>query len=88
MIVAIGYIAIINIIGLLIMWYDKSQAVRQERRVPEKRLFVICLLGGSCGVWIGMRLFRHKTNHYRFVIGVPLIFIVNVCSFYYLMIGK
>ncbi|WP_082691271.1 DUF1294 domain-containing protein [Paenibacillus rubinfantis] len=84
----VGYIAILNIIGLLIMWYDKSQAVVSGRRVPEKRIFFICLLGGSFGVWIGMRLFRHKTKHYRFVFGVPLILILNMICFYFLMIGK
>ncbi|MFD1136846.1 MULTISPECIES: DUF1294 domain-containing protein [Paenibacillus] len=73
-----GYFALINTAGLFIMWYDKSQAIIRARRVPEKRLFAIAALGGATGVWMGMYLFRHKTKHLLFKLGIPLLIIMNL----------
>lgn len=42
--------------------WDKLQAVRGGRRVPEVRLHALALLGGFAGAWLGMRLLRHKTQ--------------------------
>ena len=40
---------------------------------PEAALFGAALLGGSAGAWAGMYLFHHKTKHWYFVVGMPLI---------------
>ena len=45
----------------------------RQWRVPEKILFGAALLGGSAGVWAGMYVFHHKTRHWYFVVGIPLI---------------
>jgi uncharacterized membrane protein YsdA (DUF1294 family) len=47
---------------LLTYGFDKRQAKRGARRVPERMLHVLALLGGFAGAWLGMRLFRHKTK--------------------------
>ena len=73
-----GYLLLINGIGLLVMGVDKTRARKHVWRIPEKTLFGVSLLGGSLGTWIGMYLFRHKTKHWYFVIGMPLIFIIQV----------
>ena len=57
---------------------DKSRAIKGKWRIPEKSLFLVSLLGGSLGTWAGMYLFRHKTKHWYFVIGMPLILILQV----------
>jgi uncharacterized membrane protein YsdA (DUF1294 family) len=62
-----------NIIGLAVMGIDKSKAKRHVWRIPEKVLFLVSLLGGSIGTWAGMYIFRHKTKHWYFVVGMPLI---------------
>jgi uncharacterized membrane protein YsdA (DUF1294 family) len=74
------YLGIINIIALCMMGYDKRQAVRGGRRVPEKRLFLAAFIGGAAGILIGMRWFRHKTKHAAFRIGIPLLLAANAAA--------
>lgn len=74
----IAYLVIMNIIGLAIMGIDKSRAKRHAWRISEKGLFWVSILGGSMGTWAGMYLFRHKTKHWCFVIGMPAILILHI----------
>ena len=76
--ILITYLVIMNIIGVLIMGIDKSKARRQAWRIPEKTLFLISLLGGSVGTWMGMYIFRHKTKHWYFVVGMPVILVLQL----------
>lgn len=75
------YCFIINLVGLVIMKVDKEKAKRKAWRIPEKTLFTIALLSGSLGIALGMKLFRHKTKHKSFVIGIPVIMILQIVSF-------
>ena len=72
------YLLIINVLGLLFMLSDKLRATKNKWRIPETRLMLVALLGGSIGVFAGMHLFRHKTRHPKFAIGVPVILAVQV----------
>ncbi len=81
--IAIVYIIIANIVGLSVMGIDKRKAIRHKWRIPEKTLFLVSILGGSIGTWAGMYLFHHKTKHWYFVIGMPLILIVQLVLLYY-----
>lgn len=74
----LAYAVIINLAGLIVMGMDKSRAKRHAWRISEATLFLISFLGGSIGTWAGMYLFRHKTKHWRFVIGMPLICVFHV----------
>lgn len=74
----IYYLIIINIISLLVMYYDKSRALRHKWRVPERQLFLLALIFGSPGILGGMYIFRHKTKHSKFVYGIPAILIAQV----------
>ncbi|WP_372450490.1 DUF1294 domain-containing protein [Clostridium chauvoei] len=38
----------------------------------------MALLGGSIGEYIGMYLFRHKTKHIKFTLGIPVIFLLQI----------
>ena len=81
------YLMIINIVGFFIMGFDKSQARKNQRRVPEKRLFMVAALGGAVGSLAGMRVFRHKTKHKTFTIGIPSLLLLNIlCTVYYFVI--
>ncbi len=71
------YVLIINIIAFAAMQIDKSRAKKHKWRIPEKTLFIFVLLGGGIGGTIGMYIFRHKTKHWYFVIGFPLITIIE-----------
>lgn len=75
----VGYLLIINLVAFFMMWSDKRRAKKEGvRRIPEKRLFLTALLGGSVGAILGMRTFRHKTKHWYFVWGMPAILIAQI----------
>ena len=72
------YLLLINAAGLFLMLADKRKAVYGRRRIPEAALMRIALLGGSLGVLIGMRIFRHKTRKETFALGVPLLLCFHI----------
>ena len=74
----LSYLTLINVLGLVFMLADKLKAKKNRWRIPEARLIGLALLGGSLGILAGMYLFRHKTLHPKFSIGVPVIFAVQV----------
>ena len=71
------YLLLLNLTGFLIMGIDKRRARRHMWRISEKTLFFTALLGGSVGTLAGMYAFRNKTRHWYFVIGMPLILILQ-----------
>ena len=77
------YLTIINAASLLLMLIDKIKAKHHLWRIPEKILLGVSFIGGSLGGLIGMYLFRHKTKHIRFFIGIPLMLIGHVVLLYY-----
>lgn len=79
------YLAVMNVIGVAVMWLDKKRARLHRWRIPEKVLFGVSLLGGSAGTWAGMYLFRHKTKHWYFVVGMPLILVCQAALAIYLV---
>ena len=72
------YLIMINIVGFSIMGIDKKRAKRHQWRIPEKTLFLIAILFGSVGSIAGMYVFRHKTKHPKFVIGMPVILAAQI----------
>lgn len=74
----IYYWMIINIVAFFLMGIDKKKARTGAWRIPEKTLFLSAILGGSIGSICGMQLFRHKTKHKSFVIGMPAILVVQM----------
>jgi len=60
------------------MGVDKIKAKRRKWRIPEATLFLVALIGGSIGSIVGMYIFRHKTKHMSFVIGMPLILVLQM----------
>jgi uncharacterized membrane protein YsdA (DUF1294 family) len=80
------YLVIINALTLLFMLVDKVKAKRNLWRIPERTLLSLCALGGSLGGLLGMKLFRHKTLHLRFSIGIPVMLAVHVVILVFLVI--
>lgn len=72
------YLILINATGFYMMWADKRKAKKNEFRIPEKTLFSVAIIGGSIGSIVGMQLFRHKTKHPSFTIGMPLILLIQI----------
>ncbi|WP_252249805.1 DUF1294 domain-containing protein [Clostridium sp. ZBS13] len=78
------YLLFINFIGFCIMLVDKNRAIHKEWRVPEKTLIGISIIGGSIGMILGMFTFRHKTKHLKFLLGIPVIIIIQFYIVIYL----
>jgi uncharacterized membrane protein YsdA (DUF1294 family) len=85
MIFAIVYLIIINLYAIFIMYSDKKKSQKGYWRIPEDKLFIVALLFGSPGILAGMRLFHHKTRHWKFVYGIPLILILQIFLVYELL---
>ncbi len=77
------YLVVINLFGFFIMWLDKRKAKKGAWRIPEKTLFIITAIGGGIGTTAGMYAFRHKTQKIQFVIGFPLITILEIIAIVY-----
>lgn len=76
------YLVVINIAAFAMMGIDKKRAKKHKWRIPETRLFASALMGGGLGAVTGMYFFRHKTKHWYFVVGMPLIMILNFVIIY------
>lgn len=76
----LAYLLIINAAGLLLMLTDKWKARKNRRRIPEATLMTVAALGGSTGILLGMYLFRHKTLHPKFTLGIPLILALQIVA--------
>ena len=72
------YLLTVNAAAFLLMLIDKEKAKKRKYRIPEDTLMGIAMLGGSLGAWFGMQVFRHKTKHRKFTLGIPLIIGVQV----------
>ncbi|MBQ4105330.1 MAG: DUF1294 domain-containing protein [Clostridia bacterium] len=72
------YLCIINVVSIVVTVYDKLAAIHSRWRVSEKALFILSAIGGSIGMYLTMLIIRHKTKHMRFMIGIPLIFILEI----------
>ena len=68
------------------MGIDKGKAKRHERRISEKALLTVAALGGSLGSFAGMSSFRHKTKHLKFMIGIPIIIVLQIAAVIALLI--
>lgn len=77
---------VLNTISFLMVGLDKFKSKRGSWRIPEKRFFILSFFGGAVGVYLGMQLFRHKTQHKKFVYGIPLMVILNFVALYYLIL--
>ena len=81
----IAYLIIINAVGFFLMLTDKQKARRKQWRISEATLLTTALLGGSIGVLTAMQMFHHKTKHPPFSIGVPLILVLQILFFLFLI---
>ncbi|MCI8666082.1 MAG: DUF1294 domain-containing protein [Dorea sp.] len=75
--IGLAYLVVMNVIGFAVFGYDKRCAIKRRWRVSEKTLFLTALLGGSVGSYVGMFVFRHKTLHWKFRIGIPIIMLLQ-----------
>ncbi len=71
------YLAAVNFAAFLLYGIDKAKARRGAWRISEAKLITVALLGGSLGALLGMQIFRHKTEHTKFVLAIPLLLLLH-----------
>ena len=77
---AVYYIIAINILTFIIFSIDKANARKKAWRISEATLFLLVIVGGSIGGWLGMNVWRHKTKHAKFKYGVPAILALQIAA--------
>ncbi len=82
--IAALWVLTMSLVLFLRMGADKRRAKEGARRVPEKTLFLLAILGGAPGGLLGMELFRHKTRHWYFVWGFRLLAVIQVAALIWL----
>jgi uncharacterized membrane protein YsdA (DUF1294 family) len=80
------YLIGINVLTFLVYGVDKWKAQRDKWRIPEDTLIWLAVAGGSVGALLGMNLFRHKTKHRKFFLGIPAILLVQLGLLYFFII--
>lgn len=81
--IAIIYLLAINIIAFAVYGIDKWKAKRGKWRISEMTLILLAFIGGALGAMLGMRMFRHKTQHWKFKILVPLALVLWIAAIGY-----
>lgn len=79
------YLAVITVVTFLVFGIDKWKAQHKRWRIPESVLLGLAAIGGSVGAWLGMQVWRHKTQHKRFKYGVPAILAAQVAAVIWLL---
>ena len=74
------YLCAVSLLTAAVTAADKIRAKKHRRRISERTLMLLAVLGGSAAEWITMRLIRHKTLHAKFMIGLPLIFLLQLAA--------
>ena len=74
------YLLTINAAGFALMLIDKWKAKKNRWRIPEATLMTVAALGGSIGSLLGMYTIRHKIQHLKFTLGIPLILAVQIVA--------
>jgi len=91
------YLIVINIVTFLVYGIDKwrstsgrllptgrKKAKQGSWRIPEATLLILALIGGSIGALLGMKVWRHKTQHKKFKYGLPLILLAQIAIIYFI----
>lgn len=79
------YIILINLVTFLAFFIDKRRARLRRRRIPEGTLFLLALLGGGFGAHYAMYRFHHKNRKPIFKSGIPVLIILNVALFCFML---
>lgn len=75
------YLQLVNLAAFAAFGIDKHKARKNRWRIPEATLMGLAVIGGSIGALAGMYLFRHKTRHYKFTVGIPAILLLQIGFF-------
>ena len=72
------YLILINLFAVYITAHDKRAAEKKRWRVKERALMMVAILGGAPAMYLTMLIIRHKTRKPLFMIGIPVIFVLEL----------
>ena len=79
--IALGYLASISLISIIVCIYDKIAAKHNPKhRTRERTLLLLSAVGGSVAMLLCMLLIRHKTKHAKFMVGIPVIIVLQIAA--------
>lgn len=76
-----GFFAAVSLLSVCVTLWDKAAARRRRRRIPEATLLLLAALGGALCMYLTMKAIRHKTLHKRFMVGLPVLFVLQLLLF-------
>ena len=83
LLIAAAYLALISLISVIVTVYDKWAAKRRPSgRIRESSLIALSVVGGSAALLLTLLIIGHKTRHPTFMIGIPLILIIQAALIY------
>ena len=85
--VAALWLCFTSAIDFALMGVDKWKARRDAWRIPESTLWLFALIDGALGGTLAMQVFRHKTRHWYFRFGFPLLAALDVALLIWLALG-
>jgi uncharacterized membrane protein YsdA (DUF1294 family) len=74
------YLAVISLLAIEVTLFDKRAAKKNSRRVQERTLLLVAAIGGSVAMLVTMRMIRHKTKHLKFMLGIPVIIVLQIAA--------
>lgn len=80
------FLLTLNVVTFIAYGIDKQRARKGRWRISEQTLLLLPMIGGSVGGYLGMKIWRHKTQHKKFRYGLPAILIIHcaIVSFIFL----
>lgn len=80
------YLLFISVVSIFLTVSDKRRAVKNKWRVPESALLLCAALGGSLAMYVTMRCIHHKTKHKKFMVGIPVILVLQIAFLFWLFL--
>ncbi len=79
--ITLGYLALISLVSIIVCIYDKIAAKHNPKhRTRERTLLLLSAIGGSVAMLLCMLLIRHKTKHAKFMVGIPVIIVLQIAA--------
>lgn len=85
---AVIILGAVNLLAFIVFGLDKKKAEKDKWRIPESTLIMLAVLGGSAGALAGMLVFRHKTKKAKFMIGIPVILLLQVLLVSFILMNR
>lgn len=83
--IIIFFYLVMNLAGFYLMKIDKRRAKMNRYRISENTLWLVAVLFGAVGMTFGMQIFRHKTKHLQFKMGLPILALIEIGLILYLL---